>query len=297
MNSIIRTFLGMCLCVGVAASTGPASAQLPPGMKPYETHKVADGVYTFRFFFHRNMFIVTKDGVIATDPINPKAAKIMMGEIRKVTKLPVKYVIYSHEHWDHISGGKVFKDAGATFVSHANCVRYFKGNPNPAVVTPGKPYKGSRHNVTLGGRTVELHHFGRSHGDCMTVMRLPKEKMLFIVDIVTPNRVAFRGMPDFYPREWIRTLKEVEKLDFVKNHPGPRAADRATLGSHRPAGVSPGLSWLAVKGGAREDPQPRQSQSDGEATEIQELGILQAVAADECRAHLSLLSHGPLIAV
>ncbi len=46
------------------------------------------------------------------------------------------------------------------------------------------------------------------------VMRLPKEKILFVVDIVTPRRVAFRAMPDFWPDEWIRSLKEIEQLDY-----------------------------------------------------------------------------------
>ena len=54
----------------------------------------------------------------------------------------------------------------------------------------------------------------------MTVMRLPKEKLAFIVDIVTPGRVAFRGMPDFDPLGWVRTLRAVEKLDFAKVVPG-----------------------------------------------------------------------------
>ena len=45
-------------------------------------------------------------------------------------------------------------------------------------------------------------------------MRLPEEKILFIVDIVTPRRVAFRDMPDFWPDEWVRSLKEIERMDF-----------------------------------------------------------------------------------
>ena len=197
-----------------------AQAQLPPGMKPFETTKIADGVYSYRFFFHRNLFIVTDAGVIATDPMNPKAAKTMMAEIRKVTDQPVKYVIYSHEHWDHISGGKVFKDAGARFISHANCVDEFKNNPNQAVVMPDGTYN-QRHDIKLGGRTLELHYFGRNHGNCLTVMRLPKEKIIFTVDIVTPKRIAFRNMPDFYPLDWVRTLREIEqKLDFDRVIPG-----------------------------------------------------------------------------
>lgn len=217
----VLTRIALCLALGAWAMSAPASAQLPPGMKPFETTKIADGVYSYRFFFHRNMFIVTDEGVIATDPINAKAAATLMKEIRKVTDKPIQYVIYSHEHWDHVSGGRVLKDAGAKFISHANRAAEFKRTPNANVVMPDETYTGARHDMKLGGRTVELHHFGRSHGNCMTVMRLPREKLLFIVDIVTPKRVAFRGMPDFYPHDWVRTLREIEKkLDFERVIPG-----------------------------------------------------------------------------
>ena len=221
---------------GAAGTMYKAEAQLPPGMKPFETTKVADGVYSFRFFFHRNMFVVTNDGVIATDPFNPKAAQTMMSEIKKVTNQPVKYVIYSHEHWDHIAGGKVFKDAGAKFVSHANCAKEFRNNPSPVVVMPDETFTGSKHTVTLGGRSVELNYFGRNHGNCLVVMRLPDIKLAFIVDIVTPNRIAFRNMPDFYPLDWVRTLREVEKMDFDRFIPGhgpPTAPKSAVTGQRQ----------------------------------------------------------------
>ncbi len=200
--------------------TTSAVAQLPPGMKEFETTKIADGVYTFRFFFHRNMFIVTDAGVIVTDPLSPRAAKTMRAEIAKVTDQPVEYVVYSHEHWDHIAGGQIFKDEGARFISHARCIDEFKRNPNPIVVIPEGTYK-KRFDLKLGGRTLELHYFGRNHGECLTVMRLPKEKIAFIVDIVTPGSIAFRTMPDFYPLDWVRTLREIETtLDFTRVIPG-----------------------------------------------------------------------------
>lgn len=214
-----RAAMFAVLAVAVLAPTGPASAQLPPGMKLFETTKVADGVYSFRFMFHRNMFVVTDDGVIATDPMNPKAAGILMSEIKKVTDQPVKYLIYSHEHWDHAAGGNIFKAAGARVVSQANCLTAFKRRPSPVVAMPDQTYD-KRLDITLGGTTVELHYFGRNHGNCMTVMRLPKQKIAFIVDIVTPKRVVFRDMPDFYPGDWVRSLAEVEKLDFARVIPG-----------------------------------------------------------------------------
>ena len=206
------------------------AAQLPPGMAPFETTKVADGVYSFRAFFHRNMFIVTDEGVIATDPISPRAAQAMMEEIRKVTDKPVKYVVYSHWHWDHIPGGKVFADQGAKFISHENCLKHFKENPNPDVVIPTGTFR-TRYDLKLGGKTLELRYFGRNHSDCLIVMRLPKEKILFIVDIASVGSVGFRALPDYYPRDWARSLKEIEKLDFDRIIPGhgPPVAPRSAV--------------------------------------------------------------------
>ncbi len=97
------------LAVGLGA--GRAAAQAPP----FETRKIADNVYVFRFGGHQSMFVVTADGVIATDPIGdrrPHAVHTYIDEIRKITAAPIKYVVYSHHHYDHIEGGKPFKDGG-----------------------------------------------------------------------------------------------------------------------------------------------------------------------------------------
>ncbi len=128
-------------------------------------------------------------------------------------------MVYSHNHWDHILGGRVFKEAGARFISHAGCVKHFKRRPNPALVMPNGTFK-KNYDLKLGGRTLELRYFGLNHGDCLIVMRLPKEKILFIVDIVTPKRVGYRILPDFYIGEWVRSLKEIENLDFDRIIPG-----------------------------------------------------------------------------
>ena len=100
-----------------------APAAAPPAPPLFSTTKVdgTDNVYIFRYQGHQAMFIVTPEGVIATDPIGryrPQAVTTYLDEIRKITSAPVRYVIYSHHHYDHIAGGKPFKDAGATFVAH-----------------------------------------------------------------------------------------------------------------------------------------------------------------------------------
>src|SRR4051812_48600881 len=104
-----------------AALTASAQAQAP-AQPPFATTKVegTENVYIFRYGGHQSMFVVTPAGVIATDPIGLRrpAAKAYIEEIQKVTKAPIKYVIYSHSHFDHIAGGKPFKDVGARFVAH-----------------------------------------------------------------------------------------------------------------------------------------------------------------------------------
>src|SRR3954467_10413610 len=121
----------------------PAQAQ-QPAPPPFATTKVADNVYIFRYGGHQSMFIVTPDGVIATDSISERRpAKPYIDAIEAVTKAPIKYVIYSHSHFDHIAGGKPFKDLGATFVAHKNAkARIAALKPDDVVVPePGVPDK------------------------------------------------------------------------------------------------------------------------------------------------------------
>ena len=196
--------------MGTLLVCASATAQQPA----YNSVEVAEGVYSFGGgpFAYFTMFVVSDEGVIVADPVNPDLAKAMMGEIRSITTKPIRYVIYSHNHWDHISGGQVFKDAGAAVISHVEAKEAIRANPN--VVMPDRFWAGDRFDIELGNKTVQLHYFGANHGKGMTAMLLPEEKVLFTADLVVPKRVGFMFMPDFSPQNWIRTLKEMEKLPF-----------------------------------------------------------------------------------
>ena len=93
----------VCL-MSLAALMVVAIAAAAPGDGPplYAATKVdgTDGVYIFRYARHQSMFVVTPEGVIATDPIGLRrpAAQAYIEEIRKITSAPIKYVIYSHNH-------------------------------------------------------------------------------------------------------------------------------------------------------------------------------------------------------
>jgi glyoxylase-like metal-dependent hydrolase (beta-lactamase superfamily II) len=213
----------------------PAQAPPPPAAQPvpaaplFATTKVegTEGVYVFRYQNHQSMFVVTPAGVIATDPISygrPQAARTYMDEIRKITKAPIKYLIYSHHHYDHIAGGAPFKEAGAKVIAHKRAKERLAVLKAPDVVLPDETVDGKR-AIKLGGTTLELVYTGRNHSDSSLVMFLPKEKIIFAVDFnalgAVPSRLAVN---DSYPVEWEESLKRTLALGWerqIPGHPGP----------------------------------------------------------------------------
>jgi glyoxylase-like metal-dependent hydrolase (beta-lactamase superfamily II) len=215
------------VAIAFLATTSAFAQQ--PAAPTFATTQVegTKNVYVFRYQNHQAMFVVTQAGVIATDPISygrPQAAKTYLEEIQKITKAPVKYLVYSHHHYDHIAGGKVFKDAGATVVAHQRAKERLAALRGVDVVIPDVAV-GNKHVVRLGDTVLELHYVGRNHSDSSLVMLLPKERIIFAVDFnalgAVPSRLAVN---DSYPVEWEASLKRTLELKWdrmIPGHPGP----------------------------------------------------------------------------
>ena len=199
-----------------------------PARPPFATTKVegTDNVYIFRNGNHQSMFIVTADGVIATDPIaygRPTGGQTYLDEIRKVTDKPIKYLIYSHHHFDHIAGGKVFKDAGATVVAHRRAKERLEVLNDPHTVLPDQTVGDRGRTIRLGGTTLELSYHGLNHSDSTLVMRLPREKIIYIVDTIPVGTFPGRGLIDLHPLETEAFMKEVLAMEWerlIPGHPG-----------------------------------------------------------------------------
>ena len=228
--------LAASVSLALLAAIGPAIAQTPPS---FATSKVegTDNVYIFRNGGHQSMFIVTKDGVIATDPIGygrPTGGQTYVDEIRKVTDKPIKYLIYSHHHYDHIAGGKAFKDAGAIIIAHKNVRTHLAPLGDPNTVLPDEVFDDSK-VITLGGTTLELLYLGANHSDSNIVMRLPQEKIIFVVDTIPVGTFPGRGMIDFYPIETEAFITKVLALDWERLIPGHPGQPGGRLGTRQDA--------------------------------------------------------------
>ncbi len=179
---------------------------------------IAGDLYRFQNQFHYSVFLVTSEGILVTDPINAEAARWLKAELAdRFPGKPVKYLVYSHSHADHIAGGEVFADT-ATVVAHERARERIVSEQVPTAV-PDITFSG-RYTILLGGKSVELIHYGPGHSDNLIVVRFPAERTLFAVDIVAPKRLPYRNLPDADVNGWIDTLKAVEGLDFDILAPG-----------------------------------------------------------------------------
>ena len=191
MNVLTMRSLLTGLAIAAIAS-GCAKTSTP---LPANTEQIADGVYLFRSGGERSLFLVSDAGVIVTDPINAGAATAYRQAIAAITDLPVKFVVYSHYHWDRVSGGKIFADEGAKFIAQERCAERFSVNPNPDVVTPDFTFT-DYYELALGDKSLEMFYFGPSHGDCMTVFLVQPANMLQIGELVNPPRASFPDDPN-----------------------------------------------------------------------------------------------------
>src|SRR5262245_30494386 len=158
-----RSLITLSVAIFTAGLATSAMAQAPAQQPMFATTKV-EGTDNVN---HQAMFVVTPAGVIVADPISygrPQAAKTYLEEIRKITQAPIKYLIYSHHHYDHIAGGKVFKDAGATVISHRRAKERLAQLKPADVVIPDQVVDGKR-TIKLGGTTLDLVYTGRNHSD------------------------------------------------------------------------------------------------------------------------------------
>ena len=213
MRSVRLWGLPAIFLAALALAAAPVAAQ---DVKRAIT-QISGDLYRFQNKFHFSVFLVTPDGIIATDPINADAAKWLEAELDKRFGKPVKYLILSHDHADHSSGGEVFADT-AVVVAHANAKRTILGEKRPTAV-PNVTFT-DRMTVELGGKRVELAYVGRNHSDNMIVMHFPDERALFAVDFIPVKTLPFRDLPDGYLPDWIDSLKRVEAMDFDILVPG-----------------------------------------------------------------------------
>src|SRR5499426_619251 len=114
-----------CLLSGVLAPQGWTQARALYQQTTYkgqEIGKLTGDTYYARMDDYVSAFMVTSEGIVLVEPIGTEMATWLKTELAKRFNVPVKYVVYSHSHWDHASGGALYADT-AKFIGHENLLK------------------------------------------------------------------------------------------------------------------------------------------------------------------------------
>jgi glyoxylase-like metal-dependent hydrolase (beta-lactamase superfamily II) len=129
MNTI-RSASTAALSLLLAANAQKLSAQ---SIERFD--EIADDLYFVGTATHNTLLLVTDEGIIMTDPLNRQFSTVLKTEIAERFGVPVRYVLYSHHHADHASGGAVWADT-ATFVGHENMLSQLELPPADTPLPP-----------------------------------------------------------------------------------------------------------------------------------------------------------------
>lgn len=133
LQKIIQTLGFLVLVLGLL---GFGSVQAQDLVIPErEIKNITGDLYSFRQGRHLGLFLVTEEGIVVVDPTNFNAAAWLKDQLNERFGLPVKYVIYSHSHNDHASGGDVFADT-AIFIGHKNIEKNLQRPAEDAPLLP-----------------------------------------------------------------------------------------------------------------------------------------------------------------
>jgi glyoxylase-like metal-dependent hydrolase (beta-lactamase superfamily II) len=247
--SMKRTLLSALLaCQVLQAGAGAAAA--PPLRAQPVTDKVwfvqgeaALGSPANRNFISNAGFVVTGEGVVVVDALgSPALADELLAAIRQVTTQPVRYVILTHYHADHIYGLQAFKAAGATIIAQRAGQAYLNSDTaalrlkasreelSPWVddhtrLVPADRWLDEDTVLELGGERFHIHHVGPAHTAEDLVVHAERAGVMFAGDLMFRGRIPFVGQAD--SRQWIASLGRLIALAprlVVPGH-GPLSSD------------------------------------------------------------------------
>lgn len=219
--------------VFLAAIAAALSARLAAAQPAIEAIRVAEGVWGAQPPTGANVgWFVAGDGVVVVDAgETPAIARAVLARIAETAKKPVKTLILTHAHADHVGGARVFAAAGAQVICHESAApavaSYLFAAPDPKDPADARAPAGSS-ILTLSERIVtvspsqqvQVYWLGAAHTSGDLVVLLPREKVLFSGDIAVNAPVPFLQAPSCDALSWERVLVRLAGLSLDKMVPG-----------------------------------------------------------------------------
>jgi glyoxylase-like metal-dependent hydrolase (beta-lactamase superfamily II) len=197
-----------------------------PAQPAMVLHKIADDLFVIDGGGAGNVAVYTTDeGVILVDDKFDTSFDEIMANVKKVSSLPVRYVINTHYHSDHSGGNTRFAPTGAQIISTALGRKHIVGKTAsnaPANMVPANITFDNQMSVFLGGKEVRAMYLGRGHTGTDAFVYFPARRVIHTGDLVTATGVPF---VDYKAGgsilEWTTTLdKSMTAMDWDTLIPG-----------------------------------------------------------------------------
>ena len=160
---------------------------------------------------------VTPEGLIVVDTKNPGDAQYnsLAEQIKAISPLPVKYILNTQHHPDHVGNNQKFIDAGATVVGLEALKTFMESDPRTSAI-PGRPTQTFAKDYVLkfGGAEIHAHFYGRGHTGEDTMVYFPDAKVVMVSDDMADGNPIVDWANGGSWVEWSRALDGVLKLDF-----------------------------------------------------------------------------------
>ncbi len=216
---------------------GLSQAQAADTGAPLRARQVAQNVWMVqgeaalgssanRNFISNAGFVVTDDGVLVVDALgSPALAGELIAEIRRITPQPIRYLVVTHYHADHIYGLQAFKDAGVTVLAHPGGREYLTSetaklrlqasrnelapwiDDKTRLVGADRWLDDEQTVLKMGAFEFHIRHAGPSHTPEDLVVFVPEAGVLFAGDLVFRGRIPFVGQAD--SNQWITSLAQL----------------------------------------------------------------------------------------
>ncbi len=180
-------------------------------------------------------FIVTPEGVVVIDALGtPALGHELIRAIRQVTSQPIRRVIVTHYHADHVYGLQAFRDIGAEIWAHRSAREYLEGegparlaqrredlfpwvDENTRIVAPDR-WLDESVTFSFGGLTFDVIPMGPAHAPDDAVIMVREDRVLYSGDIIFTGRIPFVGNAD--SRRWLETTARLLALEPHTMVPG-----------------------------------------------------------------------------